>query len=299
MKIFTEGCRQVYCQLPRIEQGFRELGHDITPHIGEADLIYFNNPPFSQVVEDKRNGSLRGKIVLNVLDIPIRHIPDYDYGKLSHDLSHADAITSISKGTQADVLYYCGLHSKIIYQPINVINNTGTKKYPAFKMLFVGRVNDSQKRTKIGYHAAQIVGFSAEQFLTVGTEVPGYGSYCGVINGPDLDDIYNSVDFVWCGSLWEGLGLPIFECLAAGKIPIICKDFNLREEFFPAALFPEYLEVEPTPESVAKFIIGFMQDNDKYSLLANRLHEHYNNSLKDKFSYLGVAKAILEVYDGI
>ena len=49
MKIFTDGCKQAWCQLPRIEEGFRALGHEITTKPEEADLMYSNNPWFDEI----------------------------------------------------------------------------------------------------------------------------------------------------------------------------------------------------------------------------------------------------------
>jgi hypothetical protein len=91
----------------------------------------------------------------------------------------------------------------------------------------------------------------------------------------------------------------MIEAAACGTIPIICKDMSTREEFFPSELFPEYLEVEPNPQSIAKFISRFSQDNDAKEKFKQRLHFHFLENLEINFNKTFVASKILEIYNKI
>lgn len=297
MKIHTGSSSRFFAsQIQRIEEGFVALGHELTPYAAEADLIYVNNPPFTAVVEE--NAKLWGKAILNVQDIP-HHIPDYDTGKLTFQLGFSDAVTSISETTRRDLLAATGDDSHVIYQPIMPITRTREHKHP-FRVLFIGRISDGNKRTMLAVHALQMLGFRPEEIVTVGNQPPWYGGvYWGVAAEGALNDLYNSADFVVMVSKNEGMGLPALEAMAAGAIPLICSDLTTREEFFPSSLFPEYLECAPDPRRIAGFIARFMQDNGAMEGIKDRLHQHYQGVWAHRLSGRGVAEAILRVYEGL
>ena len=153
MKIFTgnNAARCLWCQLPRIEKGFIELGHEITPYISEADLIYCNNPPYHQEIKDKINGIVKGKMIFNVLDIP-EHIKNFNVDDLKDQLQYAHSVTSISNYTKKCVKKYCGINSDVIYNPIMPIFPVESK-FKKYKYLFIGRVRDANKRNYLGIEA--------------------------------------------------------------------------------------------------------------------------------------------------
>jgi hypothetical protein len=298
MKIYTDGAKHWGGQLPRIEEGFKELRHNITPYISEADLVYSNNPWWDQIIKDKNEGKIKGKIILNVLDVPV-HLQDYDVKKLQAQLHCADAITSISAWTSNSVERYCGLPSKIIYNPIKPVGyKPEIREKPFFKFAHVGRRYDQNKRASVGFFAVQILGFTSNDVCLIGNE-SGWGNYMGVINDNDLNTVYNSVDFVLATGKIEGIGLPAIEAMACGAIPVLCNDLTTLEEFFPKNIFPEYHEVEPNPPSVARFIARYINNSEAMQEMKLRLLNHYNKNWMSKFSGYSVARSIIDTYDSI
>jgi glycosyltransferase involved in cell wall biosynthesis len=297
MKIYTEGSRHWGGQVDRIDQGFQQLGHEVIKTISDADLVYINNPWFDQIIEDKRLGRIRGKIVMNVLDVPV-HLKEYDPAKLAAQLGHADAVTSISQYTCGTLRRHCGLESYVIYNPIKrVYQAPDLAEKPFFKFAHIGRRYDPNKRAAQAFAALQILGFTERDICLVGNE-GGWGTYLGVLSDQNLNIVYNSVQFVLCTSEIEGLGLPAVEAMACGAIPVVCKDLTTREELLPSSVFPEYLGVDASnPVTIARFIEKFLKDEAAMTEFRYRLYFHYCNNLAHKLSGIGVAKAILSVYD--
>jgi glycosyltransferase involved in cell wall biosynthesis len=148
-------------------------------------------------------------------------------------------------------------------------------------------------------NALQGLGIDPREVALVGAE-GGWGNYVGVLSDESLNRVYNAVDFVLMCSIYEGLGLPACEAMATGVIPVICADLPTREEFFPAAAFPEYLKVQPTPESVAAFIARYLNSPPAImENMKNRLHQHYLDHWQARLSPAGVAGAILKVYNSL
>jgi len=297
MKIYGDGSRFFGSQIQRIEQGFIELGQ-IIENIQEADLIYSNNAFYEDVINLKQKLKPKGKFIFNVLDCAA-HIPTFPIQKLKEHLAYADAVTTISKYVQNDLKSKTGIDSTVIYQPqmgISKLENQ-EKKY---KVLAIGRISDPNKRTKLAVDAFLMAGYKPQDFCYVGSEYLGIGKYFGIVhNGDELNEIYNSVEYVVASGLEEGIGLPSIECLAAGKIPIICNDLTTRQEFFPSDKFPEYDAVNPNSIDILKFITMIEGDNDVKLKFKDRLYQHYKENLEDKFKGISVAKKILEVYENI
>lgn len=299
MKIWTDGSRHWGGQIPRIDDGFIKLGHELTHYIDEADLIYSNNPWWDQIISDKQDGNIKGKIILNVLDIPLHIINEFPTDKLAKQLQHADAVTSISSWTKEQLKIHCNVDSSIIYNPIkNVQYDDSIGVSPFFTFCHVGRRYDSNKRAHLGFHALQILGFKESDICLVGSE-NGWGTFLSVLSDEKLNLVYNSCSFVFATGKIEGIGLPAIEAMACGAVPVICNDLTTREEFFPSSVFPEYLSVDPNPASIASFIGYLLNNRDRLNDLQNRLYNHYVNNWQFKMSNVGVASAILKVYESI
>ena len=298
MKIRTHGSRFYGGQVDRIDAGFAELGHELTPHDHEADIIFSNDPgAFGQIIADRCSG-LRGKVIFNVQDLPL-HIPDFDYSKLKAQLVQADAVTTISEYVQWQVKEYLGLDSHVIYQPMKPVDRDIGKQLPERRRFtHIGRKSDPNKRHALGVHAAQILGYQPSDVYLVGNE-QGWGDYCGVLSDWNLNRVYNSVDFVLCTSKIEGLLLPAIEAMAAGVVPVVCNDMTTRRELFPPEIFPEYNAVDPNPASVARFMAMFLNSPEMMAEMKNRLHQHFSKEWAHKVSGRAVAEAILEVYHKI
>lgn len=299
MKIYTQGARFHGGQVDRIDQGFTELGQTLTPYSNDADLVYLNNGPYRQAAIDKFSNQMRGKLICTVLDIPEHLLPNFDLEGLYRELMHADEICAISEYVKWQLLHYLGLHAKVIYNPIKPIHVLPRIENATPRFLSVGRRYDSNKRFNMGVEALKRIGVQYNQLALVGSETTVWGDTLGVLNDSHLNDIYNSVDFVFALGKIEGLNLPVCESMAAAVIPIVCNDMTTRKEFLPPEIFPEYNDVDPNPESVAKFINGFIKDKEKMSEFKTRLHNHYLKNWQATLSPKGVATSILDVYNSL
>ncbi len=301
MKICTRGSSAFFAgQIDRIEAGFVALGHEITDHYHEADLIYINNPPFTQVIRDKLAGNVRGKLIFTVLDIPEHLFPRFDIAALKTELEHADAVCVISKYVQSQVKQYLRMDSHAIYQPIKPVTYNPQPRDPSRSLfVHVGRRSDSNKRFHLGVAALQLLGVHYQQLALVGNEPAGWGDYLGVLKDEHLNDVYNHVDFALTLGRIEGISLPTVEAMAAGVIPVVCNDMTTRKELLPPDLFPEYNDVESNPQSVARFIADFMNDRQKMDDMKMRLRAHFEDEWERKMSPVGVASRILDVYQSI
>lgn len=300
MKIWTDGARFFGGQLDRIEQGFKAHGHEIVTDKKDADLLYSNNPWYEKV---GGLGSLRPeqKSICTVLDLA-PHLGDkFPVAQLATYLeNNANAVCTISETVKKDLKERTGYYSTVIYQPIKPIYKmplTPSQRFP-YRALFVGRVNDPNKRSAIGIQALTNLGFKAEEIVTVGSDCPFYGAVWGKEVSDDvLNTLYNSVDFVMFPSRHEGIGLPAIEAMAAGAIPVICNDLSTRHEFFKD--ISEYDDVNPNPDSITSFMSGFINDRVKMQAFKDKLHRHYVENLAYKMSGVGVADAILKRYEEI
>jgi glycosyltransferase involved in cell wall biosynthesis len=306
MKIFCDGSRFYGSQIESIEKGFIELGHEITSHIGEANLIYSNNPSptRTQIVKDIKEGKTKrgAKFVTTILDFPehLEHTESFqkEIPQIKADLSAADAVCSISEYTQKMVKLKYGFDSTVIYNPIKDVCLSPYIKRNVFATI-VGRKFDPNKFVKTAIQACQILGVPEEQVLMVGSESVGWGNFQGVLSDENLNKVYNSAFFSFSLGEVEGINLPAIEAAACGCIPVINSKLTTRQELFPSSLFPEYDSVNADPVSIAKFIARFSQDNGAREDLTNRLTNHYNNNLKDKFSGRSVAQKILKIYENL
>lgn len=302
MKVYLNGASHWSSQNPRIAQGFRDLGHEVTEFVNDADLIY-SNDSHRQLLLDQRRGDLKPgvKVILTVLDIPEHLFPRFDLSGLAKEILAADALCTISEFGRQQVRRYLDRDSHVIFQPImNVALDSTVKISPFYRFAHVGRRSDVNKRFHLAAQALQILGYEPRDLCLVGNE-SGWGDYLGVQSEPNLNRVLNSVDFVLCTSEVEGLCLPVLEAMACGAIPVVCRGMTTRKELLPPDLFPEYETVEFTPESVARFIARFT--NDEYGAnmeeFKRRLWTHYTTNWRDRVSGRGVAAAILKVYERI
>ena len=301
MKVHLNGATHWASQVPRIADGFRQLGHEVTPHVSDADCVYSNND-HAQVVADKAAGRLKpgAKVILAQLDIPL-HVPTFDFAACKRELLAADAVCSISAYGHWQLAHYLDIQSTVIFQPIKpVARSPDLARKPFYRFLHCGRRADSNKRFALGVGALQLLEYTHHDLCLVGNEI-GWGDYIGVLNDENLNIVYNSVDFVLCTSACEGLCLPVLEAMSCGVVPVVCRDMTTREELLPPGLFPEYEAIEPTPASIARFIAHFVNDDSGVRLaeMKARLQAHFLANWQEKTSGLGVARRILETYERI
>lgn len=300
MKVYLNGASHWGSQNPRIADGFRTCGHEVTPYISDASLVY-SNDSHAQVIADKVAGNLRpgAKVILTVLDLPLHLGPAFDYAGLKAQLAAADAVCSISQYVQWQLRHYLGVESTVIYQPTKPVQcDPAVRRRPFYRFAHVGRRSDLNKRASLGYAALQLLGYTERDLCLVGNE-PGWGDYQGVLNDENLNVVYNSVDFVFTLGLVEGLSLPTLEAMACGAVPVVCCDMTTRTELLPPDLFPEYESVEPDPRSIATFLAGYLNDESGERLidLQDRLHQHYWTTWADRCWPEAVAGEILKVHE--
>ena len=294
MKIATWGSRHFGAQQPRIDEGFVELGHELTPHNHVADLVYSNDPAaFDQILIDRCNGGVHAKVIFNVQDLPL-HIPSFDYAKLKAQLVRADAVTTISEYVQWQVREYLGLDSHVVYQPVkSVQRNPSVQLASRKRFAHVGRRFDANKNFSLGVAALETLGYSPRDVFLVGNEL-GWGDYCGVLSDDNLNRVYNSVDFVLTLGTVEGLSLPTVEAMACGAIPVVTNRMTTRRELLPPEIFPEYNSVDADPEAVARFIIRYVSDPVAMTEMKERLYTHFQKEWAHKLTGRAVAERIVE-----
>jgi glycosyltransferase involved in cell wall biosynthesis len=301
------GARFYGGQIDRIEQGLVELGSESDDY--NCGFVFSNDMGrHDEAIAYRRDICPKAKLILGVQDCAPHLGAQFPLETLKQQLRRADAITTISTFVQNDVRNRLGLESTVIYNPIkDVVRDAAGPTaasdsqncYP-YRFMFCGRVNDPAKRCGFGAAALQILGASPLDVITVGGEPPFYGGmYWGVASDQALRDIYHTVDFVLMPSASEGMGLPAIEAMAVGAIPVICCDLVTREEFFPSSVFPEYLSVEPTPQSIATFIARYLNNREEMAAFKARLKTHFAQNWAHKMSGRGVAEAILKVYESL
>jgi glycosyltransferase involved in cell wall biosynthesis len=278
-------------QIDRIRQGFTQISETkLTDNISEADLIYVNNPWFDHVLKPgiRKPGS---KLIVNILDIPEHLFPDYPLTKLVGQLTLADAVTCISKTVAKQILKYTGINASVIYNPAKDVYFTG-KKTCDYKYAYIGRACDANKRFSLVTKTMILLGEPSASLVVCGSEYPGFGYYVGVVPDSALIHVYNSVDFVFLPSKFEGIGLSMIEGSICGAIPIVTNDNKTAKEFFPDG---RYDEVDPAPESIAAFIKKF--DNlDFKKQFKKEILNIGQTDFKKRFDKVQVATNILNVY---
>jgi glycosyltransferase involved in cell wall biosynthesis len=280
MKIKTFGAKHFLGQLPRIEDGFRALGHEVIDS-GEADLVYANNPPFDEAI-----GYPAKKRIFNILDIPEHLLPEFDLEGLSKQLAHADVVTCISRSVKKQLKNYLQIDdAKVILNPIKPVSNLGfIKKEILF--LYVGRANDPNKRFNLIKATMEKMKIHERFLVVVGSDNPGFGNYLGVVSDEILNQLYNLSKFVLLPSRFEGLGLPMIEALVVGTPPILTNDNPTAIEFAPD------LVTEPTPSGLERRIDYV---NQHYEGIVQEIRTIYSEQYALKFSPIRIAQNIIDL----
>lgn len=218
------------CQLPRIIQGFLDLGHNIVDD-GEVHLIYSNDSGgYNEAIKYKEK--FGGKLILNVLDLA-RHLPETN--KIQQNLinlaSQADIVTTISKTVQKQIKELCNLDSKVIYQPIKPVYYDSSI-IKDIDLLMVGRLDDRNKRAYLAKEVLEMEENWDKIFVTCGSGYPGFGvNHFGVVSDNILNQTCNRSKIYLALSKEEGLFLPLIENIICGCVPIVCEDMATANEF--------------------------------------------------------------------
>lgn len=285
LKVKLYGAKEYWCQVPRIKDGIKGLGHKVATG-QDYDFIYANNFQYDSIDSEHKDCALwegntqlpkSGFKIFNVLDIP-PHIKDFPVDKLKDQLSHANIVTCISEPVQQQ-LKDIGINSHIIWNPIkDVFHDPEIKK--EIDCLYVGRWNDPNKRfnllDNIDKYVAGPVGHSDNK------------KYLGLVNDVSLNQLYNLAKVVALPSKFEGLGLPALEAMAAGAIPLVCKD-NPNSK-----LCPDFCIAEPTIESITETYHSLVNNFTKFQSI---ILDKWSPKVQHKFSKFSVAQNIINLYN--
>lgn len=281
MKIKTFGARHFGGQISRLDTAFELLNHEVNKH-NINDVIYCNDSENAgKAVEWKEKYG--GKLVLNTLDIP-HWIPDFTnhLNRISPLLARADILTCISNTAKEDIKKYLNYDAHVIYNPIKDVSFLGFKRYNSF--LYAGRANDVNKRFNLVIETAEKFQFGIQNLIVCGSENPRRGKYLGIVKDEELNYLYNVSKYLIFPSLHEGMGLPIYESLVAGCVPIVTEDNAANREFLP-----NFMLCGPTPESMMNKILEYESGSYKEEL------KELGLKFSHKFDKMTIAQNILDI----
>lgn len=293
-----------WCQRKSLQDGFEALGHKVTTDWSHPDVafVFCGNPAYPEDILAAARAKSK-KIILNVLDLPVMNGAEgYRWiNQWATQLPDAARVTSISRYTQSQLNSICGIESDVIYYPMKPISRMGgAPKYPQYKALLCGRIGDRNKRFHVALAAMHDAGFASEEIAVVGPEDPRWGcTYLGVVDDSTLNDLYNSVDYVFMLDFVAGLGLPAAESACAGAIPIVLPDLSTYDEFWAGSPMGLFYQTFVDVESIERFLI-YMEENpaDK-AIMKDAMYAYAQTHFVPKFSAIEVAKRIIGVYHTI
>ena len=287
IKISILGADGYTCQIPRIKEGMKNLGHILSEE--SPSLIYANDPTGYNKAMTLKKKFPSSYLILNFLDVPW-HFSNIDKQTkllVEQFLTKADAVTVISFKVKKDLAKFLKKNIEVIYNPIkDVFHDKSIKKNNSF--LYVGRANDPIKRINLVKESFLKLKNSVKEIKICGSENPGFGNYLGVISDIDLNKLYNSSKFVLLPSKAEGIGLPMIEGMICGAIPITCSDNLTAKEFSPS----EFI-CEPNAQSIVNKIEEIDKDYENKRKIALRMGEKY----KIQFDKKNIAENIIRIFN--
>ena len=287
IKVSILGADGSTCQIPRIKEGFKKLGHVLSED--SPDLIYSNDPTgYNKAILLKKKYP-KSYLILNFLDVPWHRpkIREQTNLLVKNFLDKADAVTVISFKVKKDLSKFFNQKINVIYNPIkDVFLDKKIEKNNTF--LYVGRANDPIKRINLVKESLIKIKDGLKNIKICGTENPGFGNYLGVVSDLELNKLYNSSKFLYLTSKSEGLGLTMIEAMICGSLPIACSDNETAKEFLPTNFI-----CEPNAESIVNKIEEL---NNKYDA-SIKLALEYGEKYKIKFNKMSIVKNILSIFN--
>ena len=231
-----------------IKEGFEKLGHEISNE--KPELIYANDPRGYKEAMLMKTKYKNAPLILNILDIPW-HMPNIQQQTkllVNQFLIRADFVSVISLKVKKDLSQFLNRKIHVVYNPIKDVYYD--EKIPKNNMfLFVGRANDPIKRFNLVRDTLFKIKDGVKKIKICGTENPDFGNYLGYVSDEELNNLYNSTQFVLLPSKAEGIGLPMIESMICGALPITCSDNETAKEFLP----PDFI-CEPEHQSILEHI---------------------------------------------
>jgi len=287
IKVSILGSDGYVCQIPRIKEGMEALGHVLSEE--SPDLIYSNDPVgYEKALLLKKKYS-KAYLMLNLLDIPWHkpNIQKQTESLVKNYFLKADAITTISFKVKKDISKFYNKKIHVIYNPIkDVYFDENIKKNNIF--LYVGRASDSVKRFNLVRESLLKIKDGEKNIKICGSQNPNFGDYLGIVKDQDLNELYNSSQYILLPSVNEGIGLPMIEGMICGAIPITCSDNLTAKEFSP----PDFI-CKPDAQSIVNKIEELNKDYDHKRELALKFGEKY----KIQFDKRTIAKNIIEIFN--
>ena len=268
-----------------IKEGFKKLGHEISNE--DPNLIYANDPRGYKGAMLVKKKYKNVPLIFNLLDIPW-HMPNIEQQTqllVSQFLMQADFVSTISLKVKKDLSKFFKEDIHVVYNPIkDVYYDEKILKNNTF--LFVGRANDPIKRFNLIRDSISKIENGIRKIKVCGAENPNFGNYLGYVSDDELNNLYNSTQFLLLPSKAEGIGLPMIEAMICGALPITCNDNETAKEFLPLDFI-----CAPTPESILKCIKKLEQEYEIKRKLAFKFGTEY----KEKFNKTTIAKNILNI----
>ena len=268
-----------------IKEGFTKLGHEISDE--NPELIYANDPRgYKEAIQIKKKYK-EAPLIFNLLDIPW-HMPNIQQQTkllVSQFLNQADFVSVISLKVKKDLSQFFNKKIHIIYNPIkDVYYDEKILKNNMF--LFVGRANDPIKRFDLVRDTLIKIKDGIKKIKVCGAENPNFGNYLGYVSDEELNNLYNSTQFVLLPSKAEGIGLPMIESMICGALPITCSDNETAKEFLPRDFI-----CAPNPKSMLEHIKKL---ENEYANKRNLAFE-FGKKYKEKFNKSSIAENILNI----
>ena len=268
-----------------IKEGFTKLGHEISDE--NPELIYANDPRgYKEAIQIKKKNK-EAPLIFNLLDIPW-HMPNIQQQTkllVNQFLNQVDFVSVISLKVKKDLSQFFNKKIHIIYNPIkDVYYDEKILKNNMF--LFVGRANDPIKRFDLVRDTLIKIKDGIKKIKVCGAENPNFGNYLGYVSDEELNNLYNSTQFVLLPSKAEGIGLPMIESMICGALPITCTDNETAKEFLPRDFI-----CAPDPKSILEHIKKLENEYANKRNLAFEFGKRY----KEKFNKSSIAKNILNI----
>jgi glycosyltransferase involved in cell wall biosynthesis len=204
---------------------------------------------------------------------------------VSQFLNQADFVSVISLKVKKDLSQFFNKKIHVIYNPIkDVYYDEKILKNNMF--LFVGRANDPIKRFDLVRDTLIKIKDGIKKIKVCGAENPNFGNYLGYVSDEELNNLYNSTQFVLLPSKAEGIGLPMIESMICGALPITCSDNETAKEFLPRDFI-----CAPNPKSMLEHIKKL---ENEYANKRNLAFE-FGKKYKEKFNKSSIAENILNI----
>lgn len=255
---------------------------------GDAQILLDICGFFENLFEYKEKYAPTAKTMCCLLDANPTN-PDWPEAMVREQLLSADAALTISDTSRKQILKRTGVDCKVIYYPAKNIYPLNIPKTIPYG--WVGRAS-GQKRVNLVWPVLQELGCSPHNFAIVGPEFLNSGvcQQYGLLTEENLNVFYNSCNYIFNFSSWEGIGLSCIEAILAGTMLVCTKDNDCVREFGLEAF-----AADPNPNSIADKINDIDKNRDFYNLEIQKLQPKF----KEMFSVEGYCKRIIDIYNSL